>query len=191
MTGCLAPIVLANRVVMPSQAMPPNGLELIKAIAGDKCTAIGASPSVYTSILDEPERFNHDLSSLKVALIGASTVSNVLVKQIRDVLGVPNVLVGFGLTESSSAGTITRIVDDQKALDESIGQPIPFTECKVVNKVTGQVVPHNVDGELYMRGFHIMKKYWHEPLRNRDAIDPNGVFFFLHFYCLNQQILFL
>lgn len=107
-----------------------------------------------------------------------------LVQRLKDELNVKHLIIGYGMTESSSAGTVTRSSDEnsEKHAYESIGTPYPFTECKVVDASTGCVVPHGVDGELYMRGYHIMKGYWDEPVRTAETIDSNGVFRFFLFF---------
>jgi long-subunit acyl-CoA synthetase (AMP-forming) len=36
------------------------------------------------------------------------------------------------------------------------------------------MVPHNVDGELCIRGYNVMKEYWDEPVKTAETIDSNG-----------------
>ena len=37
----------------------------------------------------------------------------------------------------------------------------------------GEIQPHGVDGELCVRGPHIIKEYWEEPEKTKEAIDEN------------------
>jgi hypothetical protein len=49
----------------------------------------------------------------------------------------------------SAAGLITRPRDleiSEKYAYESIGQPLPFCECKIIDH-EGNMVPHNTDGK--------------------------------------------
>ena len=47
----------------------------------------------------------------------------------------------------------------------------PHVECKVVDPVTGAVVPRGTPGELLARGYHVMLGYWNNPQATSEAID--------------------
>ena len=57
-------------------------------------------------------------------------------------------------------------------LNKGVG--IPFTESKIIDPITKQIVPLNSDGELCIRGPHVMKEYWDEKGKTEEAIDKNG-----------------
>ena len=172
--GCISPLILANKVVLPSYA--PDSVAILKAVHKEKCTALNGAPFIYGSLLSHSKRKEHDLSSLEIALVGASSVHSKFVRLIKDELKLKSVIIGYGMTETASAGTMTICSDTEKHAFESIGVPFPFTECKVVDLKSGQVVPHDTDGELYMRGYHLMKGYWDEPQRTAETMDKNGWF---------------
>jgi fatty-acyl-CoA synthase len=86
-------------------------------------------------------------------------------------------LLSYGLTESGSIGSMTRASDieiSEKFAYESIGQCLPFVELKIVDPKTNQIVVRNVDGEICLRGFNIMKGYLDDPKKTAEAIDANG-----------------
>lgn len=81
------------------------------------------------------------------------------------------------MTESGTIGSVTRAVDvtiSEKFGYESLGQGLPFQEIKIVDPKTGNMVPRNVDGEICLRGFNIMKGYLDDPKKTAETIDPNG-----------------
>lgn len=175
--GCISPLILANKVVLPNFVY--DTLSTIKSIHKEKCTSLNGAPFIYSELLSHPKRNEYDLSSLEIALIGASSSHSKFVKMVKEELKLKSVIIGYGMTETASAGTLTNISDAkecEKHAYESIGMPFPFTECKVVDQQTGQVVEHETDGELYMRGYHIMKGYWDDPQRTAQAFDKNGWF---------------
>jgi fatty-acyl-CoA synthase len=90
------------------------------------------------------------------------------------------------MTESGCIGSITRASDIQKSEKlayETIGQGLPLVEAKVIDPKTGQIVPRNVDGELCLRGFNIMRGYYDDPVKTTEAIDEHGLnLFFKNFY---------
>ncbi len=51
---------------------------------------------------------------------------------------------------------------------------LPFSESKIVDPLTKEILPINTDGELCIRGPHIMKEYWDEKKKTNEAIDKNG-----------------
>jgi fatty-acyl-CoA synthase len=76
-------------------------------------------------------------------------------------------------------GTVSRVSDVEKGEKyayESIGNPMPFTEVKIIDRKTGHTLPINQDGEVCVRGFSIMKGYWDEPEKTAEVIDKNGWF---------------
>ena len=81
------------------------------------------------------------------------------------------------MTEASCCHSVTSVQDkyrSEKHAYESIGRPIPFSETKIVDPATGQIVPIDSDGELMLRGPNIMRKYWDEPEKTRESFDENG-----------------
>lgn len=55
-----------------------------------------------------------------------------------------------------------------------LGLGLPFSESKIVDPLTKEILPINTDGELCIRGPHIMKEYWDEKKKTNEAIDKNG-----------------
>ena len=70
-------------------------------------------------------------------------------------------LYRYGMTENACGASMTKISDielSESHAYESIGQPLPFLEAKVIDTNTGEIVPHNTVGELCFRGFSVMRE---------------------------------
>jgi len=83
------------------------------------------------------------------------------------------------MTETGCAGILTTASDikkSEKYAYESIGAVSPFIEVKIVDQSTGQTVPRNTDGEIFIRSRFLMKKYWGDPEKTAESIDENGWF---------------
>jgi long-subunit acyl-CoA synthetase (AMP-forming) len=39
---------------------------------------------------------------------------------------------------------------------------------------SGEIVPLEEDGELHIRGPHVINRYWNDPEKTNAAIDSNG-----------------
>lgn len=89
-----------------------------------------------------------------------------------EIVGI-NLLVGYGLTETSPVLTVRRT---ERNLRRSAGQPLRFTELQIVNPETRQVLPLRSQGLVLARGPQIMEGYYNNPEATAKAIDPDGWF---------------
>jgi long-chain acyl-CoA synthetase len=89
-----------------------------------------------------------------------------------EIVGI-NLLVGYGLTETSPVLTVRRT---ERNLRRAAGQPLRFTELRIVNPETRQVLPLGEQGLVLARGPQIMQGYYNNPEATAKAIDPEGWF---------------
>ncbi|WP_017662217.1 AMP-dependent synthetase/ligase [Baaleninema simplex] len=89
-----------------------------------------------------------------------------------EVIGI-NLLVGYGLTETSPVLTVRRAWEN---LQGSSGLPVIDTEICIVNPETREVLPEGETGLVLARGPQIMKGYYRNPEATQKAIDPQGWF---------------
>ena len=57
---------------------------------------------------------------------------------------------------------------------QTVGPVLPELEAKIVDPVTGGIVPPGERGELCCRGYNVMKGYYNNPEATRAAIDVDG-----------------
>lgn len=176
-TGLLGPMITGEdgKTVFPF--FFPETLSTIKAIEKFQCNYLRGTPTQFIDILNHPDRKKYDITGLKNAIIAGSTVPVDLLAKMREELNVDDVFVGYGMTETSLCHSQTTRSDKLKGdvyAYESCGRGLPFTESKIVDVSTGRIQPLNTDGELHIRGPHIIKAYWEDPEKTADAIDKNG-----------------
>ncbi len=145
----------------------------LRLIAQERITVLPGPPTLYTSILDHPERHRHDLSSLRVAVTGATTVPVVLIERMRDELKLQTVLTAYGLTESCGTATMCRPTDDLATVATTSGRALDGTEIQVVDAY-GAPVPPGAAGEVLIRGFNVMVGYFEDDVATREAISADG-----------------
>ena len=92
-------------------------------------------------------------------LVSGSAALNGDVARWFDAAGLP-ILEGYGLTENTAAAAITR--PDDIAFG-TIGQPFPGTEIKIAE-----------DGEVLLRGPHVMRGYRNNPEANAETLLEGG-----------------
>ncbi|MGB8688101.1 MAG: long-chain fatty acid--CoA ligase [Microcoleus sp.] len=82
-------------------------------------------------------------------------------------------LVGYGLTETSPVLTVRRPWHNLKG---SAGQPLAYTEIKIVDPDSRQQLSPGQRGLVLARGPQIMAGYYLNPQATAKAIDPEGWF---------------
>ena len=171
----MSALVNGNQIVFPH--LLPDTLATMKAIHNEKCTSLKGAPVIFHDIINHPERKNYDLSSLETMLIGAAVVPKDLLLKIKKELNMKHVIVGYGMTETGSVGSVTKyddILKSEKFAYETIGQGFPHVEAKIIDPKTNKILPRNQDGELCLRGYNIMTEYWNDPEKTSESIDKNG-----------------
>ncbi|GIG48984.1 FadD3 family acyl-CoA ligase [Dactylosporangium siamense] len=136
----------------------------LRLIEQERITVLPGPPTLYTSMLDHPARGDHDLSSLRVAVTGATTVPVVMIERLRDELKLATVLTAYGLTESCGTATMCRPDDDPVTVSTTCGAAIDGVEVRVDPD----------SGEVLVRGYNVMRGYWQDPAATADAIDADG-----------------
>ncbi len=87
-------------------------------------------------------------------------------------LGV-DVLVGYGLTETSPVLTCRR---RELNVRGSSGQPLAFTEIKIVNDDKKKILKFREVGKILVKGPQVMKGYLNNELATRDVLSKDGWF---------------
>ena len=93
-----------------------------------------------------------------------------LMRQIVEDIGVSDITVAYGITETSSWITMTHPKDALELRVSTIGTPLPCNEVKIVDPGTGESLPFDRQGELCTRGF-LMKEYFKMPAATAAAVD--------------------
>jgi acyl-CoA synthetase (AMP-forming)/AMP-acid ligase II len=146
---------------------------VLERIQREQITVMPGSPTIYQSMLTFPEREKFDTSSLRLAVTGGAAVPVELVHRMRTELGFRDVITAYGLTESCGTVSACQLGDDDETIATTCGKPIPDTETKCVD-ADGKEVPRGEPGEVWTRGYHVMKGYWGDPEATAAAVDADG-----------------
>jgi long-chain acyl-CoA synthetase len=160
-TSMNVPIFLGAKMVITPRFNPPSILETIQT---QKVTVFCGVPTMYASLLAEPEIGRFDLTSVRVCISGASSLNSNVQEKFMQLSG--GLLVeGYGLTEASPVTHCTPVNATTKTIRiGSIGLPLPDTDCKFVDARTGNAqLEIGETGEMVVKGPQIMKGYWKNP----------------------------
>ncbi len=84
---------------------------------------------------------------------------------------LPDLVIAYGMTELSPGSTITRSDDPFDKRVSTVGRAFPQVECKIVDPLTGRIVPRGTPGEILVRGYNVMLGYWNDAKATAEAID--------------------
>lgn len=84
-----------------------------------------------------------------------------------------NILIGYGVTETSPTLTLTGFDEDDYLRAETVGRTLPGVELKIVDDNRNDVGINTV-GKLACRSFGLMKGYFKNLEKTAEAIDENG-----------------
>lgn len=148
--------------------------KVMQQIADDRITMLPGAPSLYEMILADPKRKQYDLSSLRLGVTGAAAVPVQLVRDMRDELGFETVVTAYGLTESTGVVSICRPEDDPETIASTSGRAIDGVEVRCVDPATAESVPAGQEGEIWVRGYNVMKGYFDMPEATAETITEEG-----------------
>ena len=174
-SGCHSGLVIGmatglKLVMIPGKFEPEAAMKLIEQEHVSVWTAV---PTMVWRVVEDPNRFSYDLSSVRSISYGGSPSGSELQRRIHETFpNVRSVGNAYGLTETSSAVTINT-GDDIEIHPDSVGRALPVVEIKVVGD-DGEEFGAGRVGEIHIRGPIIMPGYWNKPKETAEILSPDG-----------------
>ncbi|TVT17716.1 AMP-binding protein [Amycolatopsis rhizosphaerae] len=156
-------------MVIPAEGFDPKAT--LEAVAAERCTSLYGVPTMFIAELAEPELDSSDLSSLRTGIMAGSPCPVEVMKQVVSRMGMEEVTICYGMTETSPVSLQTRVEDSLELRVSTVGRVHPHLEVKIVDPATGRTVPRGTPGELCTRGYSVMLGYWEEPDKTAEVID--------------------
>jgi fatty-acyl-CoA synthase len=156
-------------MVIPAPAFDPAAT--LAAVQAERCTSLYGVPTMFIAELSVPGFADYDLSSLRTGIMAGSPCPVEVMKQVIGRMGMTEVGICYGMTETSPVSTQTRADDSLDRRVSTVGRVGPHLEVKVVDPETGRTVPRGTAGELCTRGYSVMLGYWNQPDKTAEAVD--------------------
>jgi fatty-acyl-CoA synthase len=170
--GNLAATAHGSCMVYPAETFDPEAT--LRACAEERCTSLYGVPTMFIAELGH-ERFpEYDLSSLRTGIMAGSPCPVEVMKRVSSEMGIEEMGIAFGMTETSPVTTQVRRDDTLENRCGTVGQVMPHTEIKIAEVDTGRTVERGEPGEFRGRGYPVMRGYWNDPERTAEAIDEQG-----------------
>jgi fatty-acyl-CoA synthase len=156
-------------MVIPAQGFDPKAT--LDAVATERCTSLYGVPTMFIAELNHPDFESYDLASLRTGIMAGSPCPVEVMKQVVSRMGMEEVTICYGMTETSPVSMQTRADDSLELRVSTVGRVHPHLEIKIVDPDTGLTMPRGEPGELCTRGYSVMLGYWDEPEKTAEAID--------------------
>jgi fatty-acyl-CoA synthase len=167
--GNLAATSHGAAMVIPAPSFDP--VATLEAVQAERCTSLYGVPTMFIAELAVPDFGRFDLSSLRTGIMAGSPCPVEVMKQVIDRMGMSEVSICYGMTETSPVSTQTRVDDSIERRVATVGRAGPHIEVKVIDPATGRAVPRGTSGELCTRGYSVMLGYWRQPDKTAEVID--------------------
>lgn len=170
--GAMACLTSGAAMVYPAASFEPDAT--LEAIAEERCTSIYGVPTMFIAMLESTRFVEIDLTSLRTGVMAGAPCPIEVMKRVVSEMHAKEVVIAYGMTETSGVITATRPTDDLERRTMTVGTAFPHVEVKVVDPLSGANVPRGQQGEICSRGYLVMKGYWNDPDATRTAVDQDG-----------------
>jgi fatty-acyl-CoA synthase len=156
-------------MVYPAETFEPEAT--LEACAQERCTSLYGVPTMFIAELAH-ERFpEFDLGSLRTGIMAGSPCPIEVMKRVSSQMGIDEMSIAFGMTETSPVTTQVRCDDTLENRCGTVGQALPHVEIKIIDPESGRTLPRGEPGEFCARGYVVMQGYWNDPERTAESID--------------------
>lgn len=167
-------------------ALGASPLQCLQLMEKHKVNDYLCVPSTLMPLLNHPRVGEFDLSHLFAMWCGAAAAPIPVWQKAVDVLGLTEVITGYGQTEISSSGVTTELGDTLETISTRVGRPklggssgLPefhgsAVQYKTVDSETGKTLPTGTIGELVVRGATVTHGYYKKPIETAETIDKDG-----------------
>jgi fatty-acyl-CoA synthase len=169
--GVLAAMTHGAASVFPGEAFEP--LAVLDTVGRERCTALHGVPTMFIAELEHPRFKDFDLSSLRTGIMAGAPCPIAVMRRVVDEMHMPEVTICYGMTETSPVSFQSACDDPLDRRVSTVGRIHPHVQVKIVD-ADGRTAPRGTSGELLTRGYSVMRGYWADPERTRDAIDAGG-----------------
>ncbi|MDX8468517.1 AMP-binding protein [Mesorhizobium sp. VK23B] len=169
--GTMGCVTKGATMVLPGEGFDAGAT--LKAIAQERCTGIYGVPTMFVAMLDHADFSTFDLSSLRTGIMAGSPCPIEVMKKVVSLMNMSEVTIAYGMTETSPVSFQSSVDDPLEKRVSTVGRIHPHVEVKAIG-ADGATVAVGEPGELCTRGYSVMKGYWDDVDKTREAVDTDG-----------------
>ncbi|KAI0385134.1 acetyl-CoA synthetase-like protein [Hypomontagnella monticulosa] len=180
--GLMATATTGSCILFPSPAFDPAAA--LRCAAENCATGLYGVPTMFAAeleLLADPS-FAASLPSgafkgLQKGIAAGSSVPEPLMKRVRAKLGLEELVICYGMTETSPVSVMTAPADPPAKRTGTVGRAMPHTAVKIVAPDDrSRILARGERGELAVSGYLLMKGYFGDAGRTGEDLvaDPQG-----------------
>lgn len=169
--GTMGCVTKGATMVFPGEGFDAGAT--LKAVAQERCTGLYGVPTMFVAMLDHTDFAGFDLSSLRTGIMAGSPCPIEVMKKVVSLMHMEEVTIAYGMTETSPVSFQSSVDDPLEKRVSTVGRIHPHVEVKAID-ADGATVAIGTPGELCTRGYSVMKGYWDDAEKTREAIDADG-----------------
>ncbi|MBO9579019.1 MAG: long-chain fatty acid--CoA ligase [Microbacteriaceae bacterium] len=168
--GVLPTLLKGGALLLQERFVAGEALATIERL---RATFISGVPTTYQLMMEDPAWPTADISSLRSMTCGGSAIP----KKVIDAYAARGLLFsgGYGMTETSP-GVTAMPAHHSAAHIGSSGLAHFFTEYRLRDPATDEVVAPGERGEVEVRGPNVLREYWDRPEATAEAFTEDGWF---------------
>ena len=151
-----------------------DALKVLETIDRERCTALYGVPTMFLAELDHPQFARFNTSSLRTGIMAGALCPEPLMRRVIEQMKMRELTIVYGLTETSPGLTQTPRTADLIERTQTVGRVLPEVEVRIVDPLSGAECPPGTDGELWAKGYVVMKGYYKMPEATAAAITADG-----------------
>jgi long-chain acyl-CoA synthetase len=125
-------------------------------------------PTMFHYLLHEAREEGLQADALRVCLSAGAIMPATLNRDFEQTFEVP-LLDGYGITETSTFVTMNSL--NGSRIMGSCGVPLVGSAVRIVEPINGEDLPPNHEGEVWVRGPHVMLGYHNKPDETKRALE--------------------
>ncbi|PHH79831.1 hypothetical protein CDD80_3692 [Ophiocordyceps camponoti-rufipedis] len=172
--GYMATATTGAAILFPSPAFDP--VAALRMAIDHDATGLYGVPTMFIAMLEALDKMDEKPARLTKGIASGSSVPESLMRRIHDRLGLSDLVICYGQTETGPVSCMTTPGDPPDKLLSSVGRPLPHTAVKIVSPADRSViVPIGEKGELVASGYHLMEGYYDDADRTAEVRvrEPN------------------
>ena len=163
----LACVSTGAQMVFPGEIFDAGAT--LGAVAAERCTALHGVPTMFIAELAHTDFARFDLTTLRTGIMAGAPCPIETMKRVVSQMNMGEVTIAYGMTETSPVSFQSSTTDPLERRVSTVGRIQPHLQAKVVDAV-GAVLPVGQPGELWVRGYSVMRGYWGDEERTREAV---------------------
>ncbi|TIC95588.1 putative acyl-CoA synthetase YngI [Colletotrichum higginsianum] len=176
--GYMATATTGAAILFPSPAFDPAAT--VRMAADYDATGLYGVSTMFVAVMEalaagnvaRPDEMPRGLSK---GIAAGSSVPESLMRRLYETLGLRDLVICYGMTETSPVSCMTAPDDALEKRTGSVGRAMPHTAVKIVDPLDrARVVPRGERGELAAAGYLVMEGYWGDEAKTAEVRRREG-----------------